>query len=341
VLAQGRFQAQGGGDHRLPVCYPEGLLAVHTGAERGEFMIEERLVDPLEPVAGSLNGNGVAQMRESHARPRPVQDVLDQPRAHRIAEHVAEDREEMAVLLNRKTFEAALPHMAVTVVVPMVAADVAGHPPLHERAQGRNSRGLHDQMKMIGHQAEAEYLDGMPGFGSGEQVEKGGVVASLVEDRRAPVSTIQHMVGVSSDVSTRNPRHGKTTGRQTGGWRQGKVACPLFLPRKIAIWRGIHTRIQKSHLTSRVILISLGFPKHRFRLLKQAQEQGMSERRTKLLAIHEHQKAIRGITMKMVQRCNLFQQIFINRQVIQVALILRQAVQVALVQIEGSTDGGI
>jgi hypothetical protein len=71
-------------------------------------MIEERLVDPLEPVAGSLNGNGVAQMRESHARPRPVHDMLDQPRAHRIAEHVAEDREEMAILLNRKTFEAAL-----------------------------------------------------------------------------------------------------------------------------------------------------------------------------------------------------------------------------------------
>jgi RHS repeat-associated protein len=49
-----------------------------------------------------------------------------------------------------------------------------------------------------------------------------------VEDRRAPVSTIQHMVGVPSDVSARNPRHGKTTVRQTGGGRQGKVACPLF-----------------------------------------------------------------------------------------------------------------
>ncbi len=191
-------------------------------------MIEERLVDPLEPVAGSLNGNGVAQMRESHARPRPVHDVLDQPRANRIAEHVAEDREEMAVLLNRKTFEAALPHMAVTVVVPMVAADVAGHPPLHERAQGRNRHGLHDQMEMIGHQAEAEDLDGMPGFGRAEQVKECSVIAVLVEDRGAPVSTIQHMVGVSSDVSTRNPRHGTTTVRQTGGGTQRKVACPLF-----------------------------------------------------------------------------------------------------------------
>jgi hypothetical protein len=168
-------------------------------------------------------------MRESHARPRPVHRVCDQPRAHWIAEHVAEDCEEMAVLLNRKTLEAALPHMAVTVVVPMVAADVAGHPPLHERAQGRNSRGLHDQMEMIGHQAEAEDLDGMPGFGSGEQVKKGGVVAVLMEDRGATVPTIQHMVGVPSDLSARNPRHGKTTVRQTGVGTQVKVACPLFL----------------------------------------------------------------------------------------------------------------
>ena len=40
--AQRGLQAQGGGDHRLPVCGPEGLLAVHAGAQRGEFMIEER-----------------------------------------------------------------------------------------------------------------------------------------------------------------------------------------------------------------------------------------------------------------------------------------------------------
>jgi hypothetical protein len=44
--------------------------------------------------------------------------VFDQPRADRIAEHVVEDREEMGVLLNRKTFEAALPHMPVAAVMP-------------------------------------------------------------------------------------------------------------------------------------------------------------------------------------------------------------------------------
>ncbi len=185
-------------------------------------MIEERLINPRKPVAGSLNGNGVAQMRESHARPRPVHDMLDQPRANRIAEHVAEDREEMAVLLNRKAFEAALPHMSVPVVVPMVAADVAGHPPLHERAEGSVGGRLHDEVKMIRHQADAEELDGVFGFRGGEQVKKCGVVAVLMEDRGATVATIQHMVDVSGHLSARNPRHGKTTVRQTGGWSKKK-----------------------------------------------------------------------------------------------------------------------
>ena len=177
ALAEGRFQAQGGGDHRLPVCGPEGLLPIHTGAQRGEFMIEERLIDPLEPVGGGLDGSGVVQMRESQTRPGPVHRVFDRPRANRIAEHVAEDREEMRVLLNRKTFETALPHMPVTVVVPMVAADMAGHPLRHEWAEGCLGGRLHDEVKMIGHEADAEELDEVGGFRGGEPVETGGIVA--------------------------------------------------------------------------------------------------------------------------------------------------------------------
>lgn len=226
--AQRGVQAQGSRDSGLPVGCSEGLLPIHAGAQGGEFMIDERLINPRKPVDRNLDGKRIAQMWEAQTRPRPVHHVLGQSRANRIAEHIAEDGEEMAVLLNRKTFEAALPHMPMTSVMAMIAADMAGHPPLHERAQGCISHGLHDQMEMIGHQAEAEYLDGMPHFGGGEQVEKGGVITVLVEDRGAPIPTIQDMVGVSSDVSTRNPRHGKTTVRQTGGWRQEKVACPLF-----------------------------------------------------------------------------------------------------------------
>jgi len=106
--------------------------------------------------------------------------------------------------------------MPVAMVVPMVAADVAGHPPLHERAENGVGGRLHDQMKMIGHEADAEELDRILGFGRGQQVEKGGVVAVLVEELGATVPTIQHIVGVSGHLSARNPRHGESTIRQTG-----------------------------------------------------------------------------------------------------------------------------
>ena len=45
-MLQRGFQAQHGRDHRVPVRRSERLLAVHTGAQDGEFMINERLINP-------------------------------------------------------------------------------------------------------------------------------------------------------------------------------------------------------------------------------------------------------------------------------------------------------
>lgn len=214
-------------------------------------MIEERLIDPREPVGRGLDGRGIAQMGESQARPGPVDGVLDQPRADWIAEDVAEDREEMAVLLNWETFEAALPHMPMALVMAMVAANMAGHPPLHERAKGDVGGWLHDEVEMIGHEADAEEFDGVFGFRRGQQVEKGGVVAVLVEDRRAAVPTIEHMVGVPGDLSARNPRHRKPTVRETGAGVQDSC-CPLFFFQNFGILgeSGLTTRERKIY-TSR------------------------------------------------------------------------------------------
>ena len=193
-------------------------------------MIEQGLIDPREPLGRGLNGSGVAQMRESQTRPGPIHGVFDQPCAHWIAEHVAEDGKEMAVLLDRKTFEATLPHMSMAPVMAMVTADVARHPPLHERAEGLVGGWLHDQMKMIGHEAEAEDPDRVRRFCGGEQVEERSVVAVLVEDRGTAVSAVQYMVGISGHLTAWNPRHGVSRVRQTGVGRQEKVACPLFSP---------------------------------------------------------------------------------------------------------------
>ena len=116
--------------------------------------------------------------------------LFDQPGTDGIAEHMAQDREEMAVLLNGKAFEPSLPHVPMTAVMPMVAADMTGHPPLHEGAQRSPCGRLHDEMKMIGHEAEAKEFDRVFGFRRGEQVEEGRVVPLFVKHRRAAIAPI-------------------------------------------------------------------------------------------------------------------------------------------------------
>jgi hypothetical protein len=128
---------------------------------------------------------------------------------------------------------------------------VAGHPPLHERAEGGLGSRLHDQVKVIGHEVDAEDLDGVLRFRGGEQVEECGVVAVLVEDRGAAFPTVQHMVGVSGYLSAWNPRHGKRTVREMGVGTQGKVACPIFFsppsdPTTVPIGGGKFTKTTKT-----------------------------------------------------------------------------------------------
>ena len=118
----------------MPIFRPKGLLPVDARAQRRELMIEERLIDPLKPVVRCLEGQRVAEMWKAQTRPRPIDSVLDQSRADRIAKNIAEGREEMAVLLDWKTFEPALPDMPMTPVMLVVTPNVTGHPPLHEWA---------------------------------------------------------------------------------------------------------------------------------------------------------------------------------------------------------------
>lgn len=166
-------------------------------------------------------------------QPAPVLRVVHQLRADGIEQDIAENREEMRVVLNGKTLEAALPDMAMTPVVPMITPHMTGHPPLHERAESGRDSWLHDEMKMIGHQAKAKNLDGISGFCRAAQIKEGGIVGVLVKDGCAAVATVQDVVGVSGAVSARNPRHGRRRLRQLEAGEQGKVACPLSSPPRV------------------------------------------------------------------------------------------------------------
>ena len=141
--AQRGFESQRGGEPLLPLGHAKGLLAVHTGAEGGQFMCHERLINPRCPLLGQRNRGGICEMRHAQARPGPLDSLFDQPGTNGIAQHITQDGQEMAVLLKGKNFEAPLPDMPMTPVVPMVAADMTGHPALHEAAQCSGGGRLH------------------------------------------------------------------------------------------------------------------------------------------------------------------------------------------------------
>ena len=156
--------------------------------------------------------------------------LIDQPGTDGVAEHIAQHRQEVTVGLNEKTFETPLPHMTMSPVMLMVAADVTGQPPLHEVAQRGLCPGLHDEMKMIGHETERKHVDGELRFCHGEQLEEGRVVAVFAKDCRAAIAPVEDMVGVAADLTTRNPRHWRRSIGEGRGRRQEKSSLsPYFL----------------------------------------------------------------------------------------------------------------
>lgn len=90
------------------VC-AKGLLAVHTGTECGEFLLEEWLINPVRSVLRQRNWGCVREVGNAETRPRPVGRLFDQPGMDRIAEHVAQDPEEVAILLKGKASDPSLP----------------------------------------------------------------------------------------------------------------------------------------------------------------------------------------------------------------------------------------
>jgi len=98
----------------LPLRGAKGLLAVHTDAQCGEFLLEEWLINPVRSILRQRNRGCVREAGNAETRPRPVGRLFDQPGTDRIAEHIAQDREEMDVLLNGKDFEPSLPHVPMT-----------------------------------------------------------------------------------------------------------------------------------------------------------------------------------------------------------------------------------
>ena len=141
-------------------------------------------------------------------RPRPLGRRFHKLRTNGVSQNIAQHGEQVIILLNGETFEATLPDMAMTPGMPMIAAHVARHPPLHEWTQRISSLGLQHKVKMIRHGAEAQDANPILGFAHLQQSEECRVVGIFMKYDCAAVAAIEYMVGVSGELSTRNARHG-------------------------------------------------------------------------------------------------------------------------------------
>jgi hypothetical protein len=105
------------------------------------------------------------------------------------------------------TFVSALPHMTDALIKAVITADMAGHEPLHPPAQVVSPFRGNQKVKMVGHEAPGEHLDGISITGFGHQFSKGMIVAFSVEYLLASVTPVYNMINQAVGQTPCYSRH--------------------------------------------------------------------------------------------------------------------------------------
>ena len=100
----------------------------------------------------------------------------------------------MLVILNRKAFISALPDMAAGAIMPMVAANMAGHEPLHEFVEMFRLLRLYKQMKMVWHQTPGAQPDRKSFPRLLHNFREGQIVAILVEYLLSTIAPVDDVI---------------------------------------------------------------------------------------------------------------------------------------------------
>ena len=170
-------------------------------------MGKNRGFNPLLPIRRDFHRPWIEKEMGPSAGPWPFVRMPSQPGTNRISQYVSKHDQQVAILLDRKTLETALPEMAVASVMPVMPAYMGGLPPMHEWAEGVVGQGLQHDVEMVRHQAETQHVDSKPGLRLHEQVEEGAIISRLVKHGRTAVATIEDVVNVTGKLSARRTSH--------------------------------------------------------------------------------------------------------------------------------------
>jgi hypothetical protein len=141
------------------------------------------------------------------ARPGPVGGVGHHAGSDRIGLDVRQDRPQIRGLLDDGGLEASLPNVADRPVTPVMASGVGDGQGLHDPADRRPRVRSQKQVKMIGHQAIAEQLEGRAQLGTAQGGQEGADVAIVVKDDATIVAPIQDKIGEMFGDRSRRPSH--------------------------------------------------------------------------------------------------------------------------------------
>ena len=135
----------------------------------------------------------LAQAVAGEAAPAVVARRFDHAGAEGVGLDVAEDRQQMVVVLNDGALEPTLPDVAAAVVASVVALGVGDEQALHDPAD-RGLQGANQQVHVIGHEAIAIELERPALLQVADRLQECLVIPVVEEDRCAVVAAIDDVV---------------------------------------------------------------------------------------------------------------------------------------------------
>jgi len=216
-LPQSVFQSEF--RHRLlyPSLRPVGSASFNRISDIFYFFLRLRAVQPLQIVRRRLHGPraedrlavGISIQPGVSAGPGPVLGPFYQGGSLGVPLHVANQRHEMLVSLDRERFIAALVKVAVPhrPGVGAIALRVGQRNPLQEFRQLAVASGIKHQMPMVRHQAVSEKADGHGIQALLHDGQEFPVMRLSLEKRRTKIPPVQYVVNQAAHIHPCHSSH--------------------------------------------------------------------------------------------------------------------------------------
>src|SRR5271157_1464822 len=230
------LQAQLLRGRQRPDLVSERAVTTDGFPDPSDLSRNHRRIDRLHPAVTPWRGPGVQADRGPNAGrrtvktgPWPILGSLDQSRTKRIPLDVPQHQSEVVNLLNGKGLESALPDMPAGMVMFLVPTDMGRQQPVNPPADVPIVPGPKNQMEMVGHQAIGQDPHGLPKRCFGDHVEERLKVLVLVENLRAGIAPVEHVIAVTSGRRSRRARHDEGPRSRENHFR----TAPPILPRSL------------------------------------------------------------------------------------------------------------